>query len=148
MVTNLGNMYKIKSNTIDVVMPAASGNNISDLRPEIGKNEKVIAIYSEDVDLPYIYFVTKTGVGKKMPVDNCLKISKAIGTTVCGLKVAGDEVIAVKLLKEDENIEIITNQRTVTIDAVGQNVQAGRSASGKVVLKLKKGEQITEVHGK
>jgi DNA gyrase subunit A len=148
MVTNLGNMYKIKSNTIDVVMPAASGNNISDLRPEIGKNEKVIAIYSEDVDLPYIYFVTKTGVGKKMPVDNCLKISKAIGTTVCGLKVAGDEVIAVKLLKEDENIEITTNQRTVTIDAVGQNVQAGRSASGKVVLKLKKGEQITEVHGK
>jgi DNA gyrase/topoisomerase IV subunit A len=148
MVTNEGNMYKVKSNDIDLVMPAATGTPIRDIRPELGKDEVVLAIYSEDVDMPYIYFVTKCGLGKKAPVENHLKASKCVGTTVCGLKTAGDEVIAVKLLSETENIEITTNQRTVEIDAVGQNVQAGRGANGKVIIKLKKGEYITEVHSK
>lgn len=148
MVTNEGNMYKVKSNDIDLVMPAATGTPIRDIRPELGKDEVVLAIYSEDVDMPYIYFVTKCGLGKKAPVENHLKASKCVGTTVCGLKTAGDEVIAVKLLSETENIEITTNQRTVEIDAVEQNVQAGRGANGKVIIKLKKGEYITEVHSK
>ena len=148
MVTNFGNMYKVKSNDIELVMPAATGTPISDIRPELQKGEVVLAIYSEDISLPYIYFITKCGLGKKAPVDTHLKISKCIGTTVCGLKTEGDEVVAVKLLNDKENIEVTTNQRTVVVDAVGQNVQAGRNANGKVVVKLKKGEYITEVHSK
>ena len=146
LVTNLGNMYKIKSNSIAEVLPAASGTPITDLHPNLQKGEKVLAIYSENVDMPYIYFVTKCGLGKKAPVKTHLDISKDAGTTVCGLKTAGDEVIAVKLLKDGENIEITTNQRKVVIDADTQNVQSGRNASGKVVLNLKKNEEILEVH--
>ena len=145
MVTNMGNMYKVKSNTIDICLPTASGTDIKSIRPELQDGEKVLVIYSEDVNTPYIYFMTKCGLGKKAPID-VIKISKQVGATVCGLKTKGDEVIAVKLLTETENIELITNQRKEVIDVVNQNVQAGRSGNGKVVLKLKKNEEIIEVH--
>ena len=89
--------------------------------------------------------MTKCGLGKKAPID-VIKISKQVGATVCGLKTEGDEVIAVKLLNENENIEVTTNQRTEILDVVNQNVQAGRNANGKVMIRLKKDETITEIH--
>lgn len=145
MVTNMGNMYKVKSNTIDICLPTASGTDIKSIRPELKDGEKVLVIYSEDVNIPYIYFMTKCGLGKKAPID-VIKISKQVGATVCGLKTEGDEVIAVKLLNENENIEVTTNQRTEILDVVNQNVQAGRNANGKVMIRLKKDENITEIH--
>ena len=60
LVSNKGNMYKVMSNKIDLCLPTASGMNIADIRPEIN-NEKIIAIYSEDVSIPYIFFMTKNG---------------------------------------------------------------------------------------
>jgi DNA gyrase subunit A len=145
MVTNMGNMYKVKSNNIDICLPTASGTDIKSIRPELKDGEKVLVIYSEDVNIPYIYFMTKCGLGKKAPID-VIKISKQVGATVCGLKTEGDEVIAVKLLNENENIEVTTNQRTEILDVVNQNVQAGRNANGKVMIRLKKDENITEIH--
>ena len=80
------------------------------LRPLYFNNEKIIAIYSEDVDLPYIYFVTKNGLGKLCEVKSTLKLSKDIGTIICGIKSKDDEVISIKLLNTDDKIEITTNK--------------------------------------
>lgn len=142
LVTNKGNMYKILSNKIDICLPTASGVNINLIKPEIG-DEKVIAIYSEDVNMPYIYFITKNGLGKTGDVNNTIKISKSSGATVCGLKSDDDEIIAIKLLKENEKIEITTNMRKEIIEP---GKPQGRNASGKKIIYLKKDEQIIEVH--
>lgn len=142
LVTNKGNMYKILSNKIDICLPTASGVNINSIKPEID-DEKVIAIYSEDVNMPYIYFITKNGLGKTGDVNNTIKISKSSGATVCGLKSDDDEIIAIKLLKENEKIEITTNMRKEIIEP---GKPQGRNASGKKIIYLKKDEQIIEVH--
>ena len=144
LVSNKGQMYKVFSNMIDKCMPTASGTVINTIRPEIG-DEKIIAIYSEDVDLPYIYFVTKEGLGKMGEVKSTLKLSKVIGTTICGLKSDTDEIFSIKLLKDtNEKIEITTNNGRKEVIETGK--PQGRGAGGKKVIYLKKGEEIVEVH--
>ncbi len=142
MVSNKGNMYKIFSNKIDLCLPTAAGMNIADIRPEIG-DEKIIAIYSDDVEVPYVYFVTKNGLGKLSETKSTLRLSKAIGTTVCGLKSDDDEIISIKLLNDKEKIEISTNLRKEIIEP---GKPQGRGAAGKKVIYLKTNEEITEVH--
>lgn len=142
MISNKGQMYKVLSNKIDKCLPTASGTPIKDIRPEI-EDEKIIAIYSEDVEVPYIYFVTKEGVGKLCKTSDTLHLSKAIGAPVCSMKTETDEIISVKLLNETERIEVTTNKRTEVI--VPGNPQV-RWAQGKKIITLKKGEEILEVH--
>lgn len=143
-VSNKGNMYKIWPNNIDKCLPTASGIPIKDIKPEIG-DEQIIAIYTEDVDLPYIYFVTKEGYGKMGEVKSSLLISKNNGATICGLKSDTDEIISVKLLKDmTEKIEITTNKDRKEVIEAGK--PQGRGAGGKRVINLKKDEEIVEVH--
>ena len=142
LVSNKGQMYKVWSNSVDKCMPAATGTPIKDIRPEIG-DEKIIAIYDENVTIPFIYFVTKNGYGKMGEVKNTLNLSKQIGATICGFKDDDDEIFAVKLLNEGQKIEIITNQRKEVIEP---GKPQGRGAGGKKVIGLKKDEEILEVH--
>ena len=142
LVSNKGNMYKVWSNQIDKCLPTATGTEISSIRPEIG-DEHIIAIYDENVDIPYIYFVTKEGLGKISNVKDTLKLSKTVGTVICGLKSEDDEVIAIKLLNKDQKIEITTESRT---EVITPSKPQGRGAAGKKIIWLKKGESITEVH--
>lgn len=143
MVSNKGQMYKVFSNMIDLCLPTASGTPITNIRPEIG-DEQIVAIYSDDVDIPYIYFLTKNGLGKMSECKSTLHLSKAIGTVVCGLKSDDDEIISIKLLKEGEKIEITTSAGRKEIVDPGK--PQGRGAAGKKVIYLKKDEIITEVH--
>lgn len=142
LISNKGNMYKVMSNKIDKCLPTASGTDISTIRPEIG-NEHIIAIYSEDVSLPYIYFVTKNGLGKMGEVSKSIGLSKQAGTIVCGLKSEDDEIIAIKLLSDGQKIEITTNNRK---EVINPGKPLGRGSAGKKIIGLKKGEEITEVH--
>ena len=141
LVSNKGMMYKVPTNQIDLCMPAASGTPIADLRPEIG-DEKILAIYDNSVDLPYIFFVTKEGNGKCGMTDKYLPISKDVGATFCSMKTDTDEIIAIKLLNEDEEIEVTTNQRTVRIE---KGIPQGRNGSGRNILRLRRNEEITGV---
>ena len=144
LVSNKGNMYKVMSNKIDLCLPTASGINIADIRPEIN-DEKIIAIYSEDVSIPYIFFMTKNGYGKVSEVKNTLNLSKQAGAVICGLKSDDDEIIAIKLINDitEEKIEITTDKRKEIIQ-LGK--PQGRGAAGKRVINLKKDEVITEIH--
>ena len=143
LVTNKGNMYKVMVKDIATCMPAAAGTPIKSIRPEIGDDEKVLAIYDEGVTAPYIYFVTKAGMGKCGKVKDVVGLSKKIGTTVCGLKIADDEIIAIKLLTDKNKIELITNKRKEVIEP---GKPQGRGSSGKKIINLKKDETIVEVH--
>ena len=144
LVSNKGNMYKVMSNKIDLCLPTASGINIADIRPEIN-DEKIIAIYSEDVSIPYIFFMTKNGYGKVSEVKNTLNLSKQAGAIICGLKSDDDEIIAIKLINDitEEKIEITTDKRKEIIQL---SKPQGRGAAGKRVINLKKDEVITEIH--
>ena len=143
LVTNKGNMYKVMSNQINLCMPAAAGTPIKDIRPEISDDEKVLAIYDEAVTMPYIYFVTKNGLGKCGKVKDVVGLSKKVGAVVCGLKSDDDEIIAIKLLDDKNKVEIITDKRK---EVIVPGKAQGRSSSGKKVINLKKGEEIIEVH--
>lgn len=143
LVSNKGNMYKVMTNQIDKCLPTSAGTPISNIIAKMG-DEKIIAIYTEDIDLPYVFFVTKNGLGKMSEVKNTLHVSKTIGTTVCGLKSDDDEVIAIKLLNENEKIEITTsNGRTEVIEPDGV---MNRYSAGKKIINLKKNETISDVH--
>ena len=145
IVSNKGNMYKIWPNQIDKCLPTASGTPIRDINKNIRDDEQIIAIYTEDLDLPYVYFVTREGYGKMGEVKSSLLISKNNGAVVCGLKSETDEIIAIKLLKDTkEQIEITTNKGRKEVIEAGK--PQGRGASGKRVIGLKKDEVITEVH--
>lgn len=145
LVSNKGIMYKVNSNAIDKCLPTAAGTLITSIKELQYEDEKIIAIYSDDVEMPYIYFVTKNGLGKKGDVSSCLKISKSSGAVICGLKSEDDEVIAIKLISDTDKIEITTNQRTEVVEPGNSQ---GRGAAGKKIINLKKGEAITEVHSK
>lgn len=142
-ITNKGIMYKILSNTIDVCLPAAIGTEAKTLRPEMADDERILTIYSEDIDKPMVYFVTKCGLGKTLDMKNVIQLSKRVGAVVCGLKVDGDEVIAIKAIDKNDKIEITTNQRK---QVIVPDAPQGRSGSGKRLLNLRKNETITEVH--
>ncbi len=145
VVSNKGNMYKIWPNQIDKCLPTASGTPIRDINKNIRDDEQIIAIYTEDLDLPYVYFVTKEGYGKMGEVKSSLLISKNNGAVVCGLKSDTDEIIAIKLLKDvKEQIEITTNKGRKELVEAGK--PQGRGAGGKRIIGLKKDEEITEVH--
>lgn len=143
LVSNKGNMYKLMSNQIDKCLPTASGMPISNVKPEIN-DEKIIAIYSEDLEVPYVYFITKNGLGKLGEVKTTLLISKNNGATVCGLKSDDDEIIGIKLLHENEKIEITTSTGRKEIVEPGK--PQGRGSAGKKIITLKGDETITEVH--
>ena len=76
-------------------------------------------------------------------VRNTLNLSKKIGATICGLKNDDDEIQFVKLIHENEKIEITTNLRKEIIEP---GKPQGRGAAGKKIISLKKDEEITEVH--
>ena len=58
------------------------------------------------------------------------------------MKTDTDEIIAIKLLNEDEEIEVTTNQRTVRIE---KGIPQGRNGSGRNILRLRRNEEITGV---
>ena len=101
--------------------------------------------YSKDVSLPYIVFVTKQGFVKKSEVSKTLNLSKAIGTSIMSFKKENDEVIFIKLVNDNNVIEVITNKETKSIPCSELRV-AGKSAAGANIIKLKKNEIIQEVH--
>lgn len=144
LVSNKGMMYKVWSNSIDKCLPTASGTDINILRPEMSADEKIIAIYSDDVEIPYIYFITKEGLGKMSETKTTIRVSKTVGTIICGFKSDTDELVSVKLINKDEKIEITTN--TGRKEIVCPDKAQGRGAAGKKVINLKDNEYITEVH--
>lgn len=144
LVSNLGMMYKLSINKIDKCLPNAAGNDISSLI-KLANNEKIIQIYGGDITQPYIFFITKQGYGKKCEVSSTLNISKNNGAVVMKLKKEDDELIACKLVEDTNYIDVTTNKDKKTI-TVKDNRVTGRTAGGAVIVKLKKGEIIQEVH--
>jgi len=144
LVSNKGMMYKLWTNNISLCMPTSAGEPINSLIKLTYPDETILAIYSEDITHPNIYFVTKNGLGKMCKVEHTLKISKTIGAVVCGFKSDDDELIAIKLINEDEKIELTTSEGRKEV--VTPDKAQGRGAAGKKIIYLKNGETITEVH--
>lgn len=144
LISNRGIMYKLGINKIEKCLPNAAGDEISSL-VSLEDNEKIIQIYGGDIIQPYIFFITKHGYGKKCEVNSTLNISKNSGAVIMKLKKDDDELISCKLVDDNNYIDIITDKGKKTI-AVKDNRVAGRTAGGAVIIKLKKNEDIQEVH--
>ncbi|MBQ8218578.1 MAG: hypothetical protein IJZ79_02410 [Bacilli bacterium] len=144
LVSNKGIMYKVWSNSISLCMPTSAGDPINSLVNFTDPNETILAIYSDDIDLPNVYFVTKNGLGKMSRFKDTLGVSKTVGTIVCGFKSDDDELIAIKLLNDGENIELTTSEGRKEV--ITPDKAQGRGAAGKKIIHLKKDETITEVH--
>lgn len=143
LVSNKGIMYKINSNKIDKCLPNAAGTQINSIIKL--DNERIINIYSKELNLPYIFFITKQGYCKKCEVNSSIGISKSIGATVMKIKAENDELFASKLVKDSNTIEIKTNLDIKQIN-VADCKASGRNSAGSKLFKLKKNEIIEEVH--
>lgn len=141
LVSNKGNMYKVMSNKIDICLPTASGMDISTIRPEIG-DEHIIAIYDENIPLPYVVMVTEQGRIKKIKVDVSLNISKQVGANIFKMD-NKDNIKWIKLVNDTDKIEVTTNLRTFTIET---GHAQGRNAGGRAINQLRKKEYITDIH--
>lgn len=106
--TNKGKMYRILVNDIP------EGNNTSKGVPlkaliEMDNGEEPTLIYSiyHDTDDNIVLFVTKQGIIKKTYLEEYVKTRKKSGLTAISLR-DGDELISVSLVKNDDNIILLT----------------------------------------
>ena len=141
LVSDKGNMYKVMSNKIDICLPTASGMDIATLRPEIG-DEHIIAIYDENVTIPYVVMVTEQGRIKKIKVDISLNASKQVGLNIFKID-EKDHIKWIKLVNDTDKIEVTTNLRTFQLET---GHAQGRNAGGRAINQLRKKEVITDIH--
>ena len=142
IVTNLGMMYKIPINKIDKCLPNAAGTDIKSI---ISFEGDILSIFSNDIALPYIVFVTKEGLGKKCEVSKTIGISKSSGTQLIKFKVDGDELLDIKLVNDKDTLEFKTTREVKTLQVKDMKV-ASRGAAGNKLVKLKSNEKLEEVH--
>ena len=138
LVTNTGMMYKVSISAIKPCLSTALGTPVTDL---IDSEDTILSIFGA-VTLPYIAFVTSMGYAKMTKTETSLGSHKKSGLVICKLKDDTDRIIAIKLLKKGEKIQVITNKRTYEFEPK----LCSRSASCIKAVKLKKEESIAEVH--
>ena len=128
LISNTGMMYKLNVNKIDLCNINSTGMNLIDL-----VNEKIIGIYTEDEKIPYLIFVTKNGLIKKIKTSLVVKLSKVVGAPVMKV-VDDDEIIECRLASNEDSI-ILNNGKKDKEIKVKDLVDKGRGAGGIVGVK-------------
>lgn len=131
LISNTGTMYKLNVNKIDLCNINSTGMNLFELY-----NEKIIGIYLEETDLPYMIFVTKCGLIKKIKSELVLKLSKVIGAPVMKVNV-DDEIIYSALVDDTETITLSNGKKEKEIK-INELIDKGRGSGGIVGIKITK----------
>ena len=96
-------------------------------------NEKIVGIYTEDEKTPYLIFVTKKGLVKKIKTNLVVKLSKVIGAPVMKV-LEDDEIIECRLASDADSI-ILNNGKKDKEIKVKELIDKGRGAGGIVGVK-------------
>lgn len=129
LFTNLGKVYRIKGYRVPEASRNAKGIPVVNLL-QLDKNEMVKALVAikRDEEKKYLFFVTKNGICKRVPIEEFESIRQN-GKIAIGLK-EDDELVSVKLTSGDDQIIIgAANGKAVRFNE--NDVRAmGRTASG------------------
>ena len=125
LISNLGKMYKLVCNKVQLGTMKSTGIRISDLIP-IEPGESIVNLFTGSETEPYIFFITDKGNVKKLNSEDTFKVSKNVGTVVMKLK---DETIIWVDLITDEKLTIKTEKKDVKLDTEKFKVK-GRGAGG------------------
>jgi DNA gyrase/topoisomerase IV subunit A len=121
-------MYKLNVNKIDLCNINSTGMNLFEII-----NEKIVGIYAENEKIPYLIFITKNGLIKKIKTNSVVKLSKIVGAPV--MKVLEDDEIIECMLATDEDSIILNNGKKDKEIKVKDLVDKGRGAGGVVGVK-------------
>lgn len=131
LISSSGQMYKLTVDKIALGNINATGTDTKDL-----VNEKIVGIYTENEELPYLIFVTKKGLIKKIETKTVVKLNKTIGAPVCKV-LPDDEIIYCKAFTDEDSITLTNGKKDKEIK-VKDLLAKGRTAGGITGIKLLK----------
>jgi DNA gyrase subunit A len=141
--TTLGKVYQIKMYDIPEGRRATKGKSIMNFLQLEGEERvtSILAIPKEDQQKDFaFFFVTQQGVVKKVAADQFKNVRRS-GLIALNLK-KGDLLHAVKLVNENEDIMLFTQQgQSVRFKSSDVRVM-GRSAAGIKGISLKKADEV------
>lgn len=138
--TSKGKMYRLLVDNIPEGTNASAGAPLSSLIEfEDGEKPMAFTTLSADNDKKFIFFATKKGIIKKVPLEEYNSL-KRTGVTAIKFK-EGDELAAVTFINQEEMILITKNGMSIRFAAAGMPISS-RTAQGVKGMNVTEDDQV------
>lgn len=138
--TSKGKMYRLLVDNIPEGTNASAGAPLSSLIEfEDGEKPMAFTTLSADNDKKFIFFATKRGIIKKVPLEEYNGL-KRTGVTAIKFK-EGDELAAVTFINQEEMILITKNGMSIRFAAAGMPISS-RTAQGVKGMNVAEDDQV------
>lgn len=129
LISETGKVYKLKPRNVSLC------NNINVTGDDLGElvKDKIIAIYSDVAEKPYVVFFTEAGKIKKMEAEKLFKI-RGSGTVV--IKLENDKVIFTDFVSDIDILNVTVNGKSKPVQ-ISDYKAKGKSAGGVRAIKIK-----------
>lgn len=138
--TSKGKMYRLLVDNISEGTNASAGAPLSSLIEfEDGEKPMAFTTLSADNDKKFIFFATKKGIIKKVPLEE-YNILKRTGVTAIKFK-EGDELAAVTFINQEEMMLVTKNGMSIRFAAAGMPISS-RTAQGVKGMNVAEDDQV------
>ena len=138
--TSKGKMYRLLVDNIPEGTNASAGAPLSSLIEfEDGEKPMAFTTLSADNDKKFIFFATKKGIIKKVPLEEYNSL-KRTGVTAIKFK-EGDELAAVTFINQEEMMLITKNGMSIRFAAAGMPISS-RTAQGVKGMNVAEDDQV------
>ena len=138
--TSKGKMYRLLVDNIPEGTNASAGAPLSSLIEfENGEKPMAFTTLSADNDKKFIFFATKKGIIKKVPLEEYNSL-KRTGVTAIKFK-EGDELAAVTFINQEEMMLVTKNGMSIRFAAAGMPISS-RTAQGVKGMNVAEDDQV------
>lgn len=138
--TSKGKMYRLLVDNIPEGTNASAGAPLSSLiKFEDGEKPMAFTTLSADNDKKFIFFATKKGIIKKVPLEEYNSL-KRTGVTAIKFK-EGDELAAVTFINQEEMMLVTKNGMSIRFAAAGMPISS-RTAQGVKGMNVAEDDQV------
>lgn len=138
--TSKGKMYRLLVDNIPEGTNASAGAPLSSLIEfENGEKPMAFTTLSADNDKKFIFFATKKGIIKKVPLEEYNSL-KRTGVTAIKFK-EGDELAAVTFINQEEMMLVTKNGMSIRFAAAGMPISS-RTAQGVKGMNVTEDDQV------
>lgn len=138
--TSKGKMYRLLVDNISEGTNASAGAPLSSLIEfEDGEKPMAFTTLSADNDKKFIFFATKKGIIKKVPLEEYNSL-KRTGVTAIKFK-EGDELAAVTFINQEEMMLVTKNGMSIRFAAAGMPISS-RTAQGVKGMNVAEDDQV------
>ena len=138
--TSKGKMYRLLVDNIPEGTNASAGAPLSSLIEfEDGEKPMAFTTLSADNDKKFIFFATKKGIIKKVPLEEYNSL-KRTGVTAIKFK-EGDELAAVTFINQEEMMLVTKNGMSIRFAATGMPISS-RTAQGVKGMNVAEDDQV------